>query len=176
MKRRTVHTGFAVLTLICAGLSGLYGVQLTRAQALDTALKSVDPAGADDVPLVQLAAANALAAAGELEAASERYTGLVRDHGDRPAGRAALFNLANAYLRAAIAAGVDSQRGRPLMELAKQRYRDLLRLTPDSQDARFNLQRALQLAPETTLQSGERAPPVKRVNVITPDFEPRDLP
>ena len=47
----------------------------------------------------------------------------------------------------ALAAG-DRSDTRPLVELAKQRYRDLLRAEPQEWDARYNLERALWLAPE----------------------------
>ena len=42
----------------------------------------------------------------------------------------------------------DGSERTAMLELAKQRYRDLLRLRPGDWDARYNLERALRLAPE----------------------------
>ncbi len=64
-----------------------------------------------------------------------------------------------------------------MVELAKQRYRDLLSEVPDHWPARYNLARALQLAPEGAERNDdERIDPVKSVNVIVPGFEKKDLP
>ncbi len=188
MKRRYWHVGFAVISGVLAAVAGLQFVDLDHARNLNHSIanpesisRAIEPSlpesasGATE-PATQLAVANALSANGELEPASERYATLIREHTGQREGQAALFNLANAYLREAIRVGADSQRGRPLVELAKQRYRDLLREVPQSWDARFNLERALQFAPELGPAAAERVPPVKRVRVITPDFDTRDLP
>jgi mxaK protein len=42
----------------------------------------------------------------------------------------------------------EAQRALPLIELAKQSYRDELRSNPADWDARYNLERALWLSPE----------------------------
>lgn len=62
----------------------------------------------------------------------------------------ALFNAANALLREAdrVAAKGDWVGARPLFELAKETYREVLRLEPGRWDARYNLERALRMAPE----------------------------
>ena len=63
--------------------------------------------------------------------------------------RIALYDLGNLHLHQAIKAGVaDESQSLPLTELAKQSYRDLLRINPYDWDARYNLERALRLAPE----------------------------
>jgi mxaK protein len=63
---------------------------------------------------------------------------------------AALFDAANALLREAdrVAAQTDPVRARPLLELAKATYREALRIDAGRWDARYNLERALRLAPE----------------------------
>ena len=63
--------------------------------------------------------------------------------------RIALYDLGNLHLHQAIKVGVaDESQSLPLTELAKQSYRDLLRTNPYEWDARYNLERALRLAPE----------------------------
>jgi mxaK protein len=47
-----------------------------------------------------------------------------------------------------IVASGDWVGARPLLELAKETYREALRLDPGQWDARYNLERALRLAPE----------------------------
>ena len=56
----------------------------------------------------------------------------------------------------------------PLIELAKQSYRDLLREDPNDWDARYNLERALWLAPEVEQVIADDAEPAdKEENVAT---------
>lgn len=63
--------------------------------------------------------------------------------------RIALYDLGNLHLHQAIKAeAADESQSLPLVELAKQSYRDLLRRDPYDWDARYNLERALRLAPE----------------------------
>jgi len=90
----------------------------------------------------------------------------------------AQFNLANLYLRQALASGtITSSDTLPMVELAKQRYRDLLRVMPEHWPARYNLERALNMAPEGTDRVGdERIEPLKSVDVIVPGFEKKELP
>src|SRR5262249_7284820 len=64
--------------------------------------------------------------------------------------RVALYDLGNLYLRQALQVGLEDEgQSLPLLELAKQSYRDLLRRDPDDWDARYNLERTLRLAPES---------------------------
>lgn len=130
-------------------------------------------------PEARLAHANALAAAGDPEAAARAYTALIRPDDLDAIGRDALYNLANDYLRQGLAAsrGDDPSLGLPLIELAKQRYRDLLRADPGDWDARYNLERALRLAPEED-GSVERDPeqPAERRQVRLPGLAQQELP
>jgi len=64
-----------------------------------------------------------------------------------------------------------------MVELSKQRYRDLLSEEPYHWPARYNLERALRMAPEGTDRTDDgRVEPLKRVDVIVPGFEKQDLP
>jgi mxaK protein len=62
----------------------------------------------------------------------------------------ALYDAANALMREGerIVARGDWLGARPLLELAKETYREALRVDPGQWDARYNLERALRLAPE----------------------------
>lgn len=127
--------------------------------------KSAAPVAADpvarptpepDAPrAVRLAHAVALSAAQRYAAAGQGFEALI-DSGPLDAtGQAALFDLANMYLREGAGESADAVRSLPMIEQAKARYRALLRVAPDDWDARYNLERALRLAPET--QAGEDA-------------------
>ena len=93
--------------------------------------------------------------------------------------RLALYDLGNLHLHQAINAGVnDSTQSLPLTELAKQSYRDLLRQNPYDWDARYNLERALRLAPEDEDDADQdTGPPDPRQHERTTIADPRmDLP
>jgi mxaK protein len=53
------------------------------------------------------------------------------------------------YLREGAGETASTVRSLPMIEQAKARYRALLRVAPDDWDARYNLERALRLVPET---------------------------
>lgn len=103
---------------------------------------------------------------------------LISDTDEQQIRTGAQYNLANLYLREALSGdNAISSHTRPMVELAKQRYRDLLAEMPGHWPARYNLERALRLAPEGTDKAGdEPIDPVKSVNVIVPGFEKKDLP
>ncbi|WP_088284072.1 MxaK protein [Ideonella sp. A 288] len=151
-------------------------------------------------PEARLARATALAAAGAHDAAFKAYSELVAagvDVGEQGAvGRHALFNLGNMLLRQGLGAvpGVGDGTGRggdvatplppraggdagTLVELAKQRYRDLLRVDPLDWDARYNLERALRRAPEAEEAVAEPDNvPVERRRVQLRSMDAGDLP
>jgi mxaK protein len=128
-------------------------------------------------PEVKLAVANALSNGAHLTQAEASFNELIENQGFAPVGRAARFNLANSYLKEGLKSPDDPAQSGPMLELAKQRYRDLLREVPDHWGARYNLERALRLAPElSTAADTNQNDPIKRVRVIVPGFEKQDLP
>jgi mxaK protein len=98
-------------------------------------------------PEIRFALAAAQAASGADEAALNAYTAL---HADTPLGQAARFNSANALLRQAVQIQAGPQPGQaiPLIELAKETLREILRRDPTQWDARYNLERAQRLLPD----------------------------
>ena len=111
------------------------------------------------VPELRFAIAHAHAASGaqsglpagganrDEEAALNRYRTL---QGDSALGQAARFNSANLLLRQALRLQAAEQRGAavPLVELAKETYREVLRNDPQHWPARYNLERAQRLLPD----------------------------
>jgi mxaK protein len=108
---------------------------------------TASPAALSTIPQAQLAHAIALAKAGKFSTALKAYKALL----DAPdeVRLPALYNLGNLNMREALENGQgEAQRALPLIELAKQSYRDDLRSNPADWDARYNLERALWLSPE----------------------------
>jgi hypothetical protein len=99
---------------------------------------------------VRFAQAHVQADAGEEEAALHLYRSL---EDDTPLGQAARYNSANLLIRQAVAVQGGSEPGKaiPLIELAKEIYRDVLRVEPGRWDARYNLERAQRLLPDPVL-------------------------
>jgi mxaK protein len=184
MRRRFIHLGFAVVALLCGGIAVYQAARLHQIIALNLAIASASTAQSDPLndnsqpPPVALARALATARAGNLDHAVKGLSQLSERTPADPATRAALYDLGNLYLRRGIALGTDSPVAAvPLLELAKQRYRDLLRLDPQQWDARYNLERALRLAPEAQTafteqgRRGEtRASMAPRDDVVVPDL------
>jgi mxaK protein len=98
-------------------------------------------------PGIQFALAYAQAASGATQEAMNRYRAL---QGDSMLGQAARYNSANLLMRQAIEVRSTSQPGQaiPLIELAKEVYREVLRNDPDDWNARYNLERAQRLLPD----------------------------
>jgi mxaK protein len=156
MRRRTVHTAFGVVVIVCAALAGYQAFRLREASRVNDAIAraasapaTVDAASFGAVPEAQFARAVLLAKQGKYDAALERYK--VVSRGSRAdLATDALYNAGNLNFREALKEeGRDSLvRMLPLIELAKQGYRSVLRRDPQSWDARYNLERALWIAPE----------------------------
>ena len=89
----------------------------------------------------------------------------------------ALFNSANIYFRTAVEAREDFKEELivPNLELAKMTYRKALELQPSHRGSRYNLERALQMAPEKNFtvsddsirpERGERAVTTMKLQAI----------
>jgi mxaK protein len=115
---------------------------------------------------------------GEYQAARIIYAKL-EDIDDRALRLAVLFNMGNTYLQQAssIDLDADADLALPLIELAKVSYREVLSIDSGHWDAKYNLERALQLLPDSKQQRLEDLMGRRRAvrTVITPDPED-DLP
>lgn len=178
MRRRVAHCMLGSVALACASLVAYHGLRLYQIKRVNAAIASARVSDFDaDVPEARFARALALARAGESEVAVKTYKALIEAnrHDLRNAAR---YNLANLYMRDALKDGAsEAFRSLPLVELAKQSYRDLLRDEPADWDARYNLARALQLAPEVEREiEKDEDPPQKEQSVSTLQGVRIDLP
>jgi mxaK protein len=175
MKRRTVHGAFAAVVVVCASIAGYQGVRLQHSMRINEAIADASASQLDrGVPESRFARAFALAQAGESERALKEYTALAAsERGDLR--RRALYNLGNLYLRDALTDN-EAYRSVALVELAKRNYRILLRESPADWDARYNLERALWLAPESEQEFVDEEPPEREQSVSTLQGARMDLP
>ena len=104
-------------------------------------------AGVDSPPELQFAQAQALAASGVTDQAINRYGAL---SADTALGLAARYNAANLLLRQALDLHQQQRPGQALalVELAKEGYRQVLRVDSENWPARYNLERAQRLLPD----------------------------
>ncbi|HEY5755956.1 MAG TPA: hypothetical protein VIU34_09035 [Steroidobacter sp.] len=163
MKRSIVHCTFGVIAITCASLVAYHALRLDQIKRTNAAITSARISSFEaDVPEARFARAQALARAGESDAAVKAYKALI-DGDRRDLSQNARYNLGNLYMRDALENGAsEAFRSLPLIELAKQRYRDVLRHEPADWDARYNLSRALQLAPEFEQEIEEKEEPPKK--------------
>lgn len=162
--RRTVVL-LAVLALLAAAAIR-DGLQLARIAALNRAMENGSVVAlAEPLPAPALfAKAYHLDRRGDYQAALDLYRRVIAV-GDPALQAAAEFNSGNIYLRQGreLRAGKTKQQALPLLELAKEAYRHVLRNDSGDWDARYNLERTLRLAPEPEASEVvESAPPQDR--------------
>ncbi len=161
---------------ICAALAGWQGVELLRiAQYNHRIAGGSSEADASAPPRVRFAAAYSAARKGDSQAALNRYREL-QQVSDPQVRRDAKFNSGNLYMQQTLAqrADVDASAALTLVELAKQSYRDLLRDDAADWDGRYNLEKALRIAPDPEEDSEAMATPPSRLRTPTTG-EGRDL-
>lgn len=146
-QRRTRAVLVALALLLAA--AAVDGLRLWRHESLNAQIRAgqVPAEGAAALPETRFALAYAQAASGAEEAALERYRPL---QSESPLGQAARYNSANLLLRQAqkLREGPYPGQAVPLIELAKETYREVLRHDPGHWPARYNLERAQRLLPD----------------------------
>ena len=82
----------------------------------------------------------------------------------------------NTYLQQALAVDIkkDPDIAVPLVELAKVAYRDLLQANPDHWGGKYNLERALQLSPDSRTLPPEEIPGRRAPNRNVISIDPED--
>jgi mxaK protein len=183
MRRRDVHGVFAAAAMLCSAAIVVQGVLLGRAREINRDLAGAErwaarmPAETAGVDRrVLLARAVALSKAGSTDAALHAFNALLVHGATDEVARAALFDLGNLYLRQGVKATGNAAVFMPMLELAKQRYREVLRADPSDWDARFNLERALRYAPEEREAFEQDDRPIERPPNRLPELLSPDLP
>ncbi len=168
---------FSVAATTCSVLAGVQMARLGHVRHINTAIEGASVVRLDrSVPEAQLARAIVLGRAGDYEGALLAYKTVIQ--GKRSdLRRLALYNLGNLHLRTAIRQSqAPNDQWLPLIELAKQSYRDLLRETPGDWDARYNLERALYMAPEAEEDVADDHPPDPKEHSVSTIRATMDLP
>jgi mxaK protein len=149
-RTRAVWWGLAIVAVVAAA-AGLSWALKTRDNAVMVAAQALAEAGdaefENTTPALLFAQAHELAAADKLEPALARYRVL---YGHAGLAGAARYNSANLLLRQALVLRDADAAGQalPLIELAKQGYREVLRADPGQWDARYNYERAQRAQPD----------------------------
>lgn len=175
MKRLHVHIVFSVIATACLAAL-LLGIQQRNAVVAVNRAIAAPPMDGNTAPAALVAKGIALAKTGDDKAAQNAYQSAM-PKGTPEVQQMARYNLGNLHLRQAIKMGADDRQALPLIELAKIQYREVLANEPDHWDARFNLERALWLAPELeATKRGHEAPHTSERAATTMKVEHGDLP
>jgi mxaK protein len=146
------------------------GQRLWHAQQLQDAVRSATthsgPTPLEAHPSLLFARAHGAAQAGRTQEALALYLAAARD--PRLAA-AAHYNSANLHLREALALAMEGKLAAnpQSVELAKSRFRQALRQDPGLAPARYNLERALWLAPELPDEEPPAPPPLQSERAVT---------
>jgi mxaK protein len=160
MSRATLQHRALLLAALALGLLIAWDArQVWRAWQFNRAIdRGASVVGARDAPPELLfVQAHAAAQAGHAQEALALYQASTHD---ARIAAAAHYNSGNVHLREALELARANLLGqRPqAVELAKQRFRDALRADPSHWPARYNLERALRLAPEVDEDTAVPAP------------------
>jgi mxaK protein len=169
VRRSYGHLTFALTSAVLASVTVSQAIYLSHVRSVNS--------GTPDAPETKLVRAVTLAKS-DYDGALGAYK-MVIQTGREDLRRIALYDIGNLHLRQALKVGIDdATQSLPLLELAKQSYRDLLRRDPNDWDARYNLERTLRLAPEAEDDAqDDTSPPDQREHERTTIADPRmDLP
>lgn len=155
--KRRLTVFMVVLAVLCSVVLAWETIELRQIAAFNSALQNqewVRAAGYSEQSYGRFAKAYGLVQTGEFSDAVKLY-GTLTETTEAQLRQAAQFNLANTYLHWALSVDLeqDGDIALPLVELAKQSYRSLLKQNPQHWDAKYNLERALQLFPDIPEQA-----------------------
>lgn len=153
LATRNRTRGVLLLLALLAAWAASDSVALRRANAANRVIAAgeLPPEMVAELPALRpelkFIHAQALARKGDREGALKLYRAL---QADTPLGQRARFNSANLLLQQALEVQAGNQPGQaiPLIELAKEIYREVLRNDPSEWDARYNLERAQRALPD----------------------------
>lgn len=148
-SRRNI-AAVTVVVILCAAI-GIEALKLVRTGRYNAAIAANDyvTAGKDPSEHGMFARAFELHRNGDLQEATQLYARLERAE-DPTIRIRAMFNLANLYLEHSVelTASQGPELGIPLIELAKEGYRRVLREDSHHWDAKYNLAKALAILPD----------------------------
>lgn len=171
-----LHLVFGFLGAACVALLIQGLAERSAAERTNRMIAEPGPIGsADESPVATLARGIALARASD-DKGAERAFQRVLQHGSPDLQRMASYNLGNLQLRQAMKLVSNDPHFLPQVELAKQQYRDLLAVEPEHWDARYNLERALHLVPESEGPTGQGVAAGRERAATTMMIEVGDLP
>ena len=179
MRRAHGHLVFGAVTIALSLVTGGEILRLRHAREVDAAIgRNGTSASAVPPGVLEGRLTRAVALSKEdYDGALAAYKAIVQS-GREDLRRIALYDLGNLHFKQALQAGLtDEAHSLPLIELAKQSYRDELRRDPGDWDARYNLERALRLAPEEEDDAEDNGPPTPKEQERSTIADPRmDLP
>ena len=148
MKTRHLNLAFAVASVACLGVLLVILQQRNAAFELNAAIRAPGRmAQTNEDVRVTLARGLMLAQEGD-QVGAQRVLQMALQRSDGALQNQARYNLGNLALRQALKMESADVRLPAMLELAKQQYRDTLLRAPANLAARYNLERALWLAPE----------------------------
>lgn len=167
-RKRTI--GAVLLVVVSALVAAYVSYRVYETNRFNEALQkgAFTDACRNTTPYGLLANAYTLQQQGRPEDALAAY-GLVAEAGVPGLDYVAKFNTAGLYLEQALAARGSGNHdlATPLIEFAKESYRELLRINSNDWKSKYNLERALQLLPELEEESYE--------DDVMPERSPRAL-
>jgi len=171
LKRKPLRRWRALALLVLAAAAAIDAWRLVQIERWNRAIAdgSVVEARGRLPAEAQFAQAYWLERRGAHQDALARYQALERGAPAELAA-AARYNSGNIYLRWALELRGEegAPSALPLLELAKQSYRDLLRAQPQHWDARYNLERTLRLAGDAEAAETEDMPqPLQSERAVT---------
>jgi mxaK protein len=171
LNTKKIHAWLRWLTLLILFAFAYDGYQLWRAAQINKAIAdgSIMNAQSGLPPPALFAQAYLLTQKGAQDDAVATYK-RVESSAVAELDLAAKYNRANRYLAQAMELDEQTakQVGLPLVEMAKDTYRAVLRVAPDHWDAKYNLERALRLAPDPDdSDDADLPPPEKSERALT---------
>ncbi|MFK7966373.1 MAG: hypothetical protein AB8C46_20610 [Burkholderiaceae bacterium] len=173
MPRRYVVDKLIGALVVVVAIFAVYAAWQVR--TADRQQAQVDSALAGENPPAQTSAAVRIAHAiyltreQQFEPALKIYQAVESARPDAQTIHVARYNAANLNMREAFSLIANDERGRalPLIEVAKQIYRQLLRDRPYDNAVRYNLSRALLLVPDPVAEPEGLSPPNDAERAIT---------
>ncbi|MEM7466720.1 MAG: hypothetical protein AAF387_07525 [Pseudomonadota bacterium] len=174
---------YVLIGLACLIVGGAYAVihEVTELRTIETYNKAIHKQDYDTASRVKLPSGKFVTAfqmqqGADYQTARLQYEEVVSLHASPQLTEDSLFNQANTYLQQALSVDMETEAdiATPLVELAKIAYRELLAINPNYVDAKYNLERALQLSPDSRALPPVEIPGRRNPNRTVISIDPED--